>query len=39
MTNGFVQLALTNADRDDIIWYVIMAAVFIVGVIFAFRSN
>jgi hypothetical protein len=39
MTHGFVQLALTNADQNDIIWYVIMAAVFIVGTFFAFRIN
>jgi hypothetical protein len=39
MTNGVVELALSRADQNDITWYVIMLAVFIVGVIFAFRSN
>ena len=39
MANGVVELALSQADKNDITWYVIMAAVFIVGVVFAFRSN
>jgi hypothetical protein len=39
MTNGVVELALSKGDQNDITWYVIMAAVFVVGVIFAFRSN
>ena len=39
MTHGVVQLALSQSVQNDIIWYSIMAAVFIVGVVFAFRSN
>lgn len=39
MRNGVVQLALTTDARDDIIWYAIIAVIFIIGVIFAIRSN
>jgi hypothetical protein len=34
-----VQLALTTDARQDIIWYAIIAAIFLIGVIFAIRSN
>lgn len=39
MRNGLVQIALSTDVRDDIIWYAIIAAIFLVGVIFAIRSN
>ena len=39
MRDGLVQLALSNDARDDIIWYAIIAAIFLIGVIFAIRSN
>ncbi len=32
-------LALSSSVQDDIIWYAIIAAVFLVGVVFAIRSN
>lgn len=38
-SNGFVQLALSTNARDDIIWFSIIAAIFLIGVIFAIRSN
>jgi hypothetical protein len=37
--NGIVQVALSADARDDITWYAIIAAVFLIGVIFAIRSN
>jgi hypothetical protein len=39
MPAGVVQLALAQDVRDDIIWYAIVAAVFLIGVVFAIRSN
>lgn len=38
-SNGFVQLALSTNVRDDIIWFAIISAIFLIGVIFAIRSN
>jgi hypothetical protein len=34
-----VQLALTSDAQQDITWYAIIAAIFVIGVIFAIRSN
>jgi hypothetical protein len=34
-----VDLALSTDVRDDIIWYAIVAAIFLIAVIFAIRSN
>jgi hypothetical protein len=39
MSAGIVQLALSGPVQDDIKWYAIILVVFIVGVIFAIRSN
>lgn len=39
MRNGLVQIALSTDARDDIIWYSVIAAIFLIGVIFAIRSN
>jgi hypothetical protein len=39
MPTGIVELALSHEVQDDIIWYAIILVVFIVGVIFAIRSN
>ena len=39
MQTHVVQLALTSDAQQDIIWYAIIAAVFLIGVIFAIRSN
>lgn len=39
MSAGFTQLALSGPARDDVIWYAIIAAIFLVGVIFAVRNN
>jgi hypothetical protein len=39
MSAGFTQLALSGPVRDDVIWYSIVAVIFLVGVIFAIRSN
>lgn len=37
--NEGMQLALTTEVRDDIIWYAIIAVIFVAGWIFAIRSN
>jgi len=34
-----VQLALTGDAQQDVIWYAIIAVIFVIGVIFAIRSN
>lgn len=39
MHDQMVQLALTTNAREDITWYAIIAVIFIIGVIFAIRSN
>lgn len=39
MNAAIVGLALGRSVQEDIIWYAIIAAIFIVGVIFAIRSN
>jgi len=37
--SDFVQLALSEEVQQDLIWYGIIAVIFIIGVIFAIRSN
>lgn len=39
MPTGIVELALSGEVQEDIIWYSIILVIFIVGVIFAIRSN
>jgi hypothetical protein len=39
MNAGTVGLALGRSVQEDIIWYAIIAVIFVVGVIFAIRSN
>lgn len=39
MGTAFTQLALSGDAKDDVIWYSIIAVIFLIGVIFAVRSN
>lgn len=39
MRNEVVQLALSQSVQQDIIWYAIIAVIFVIGVIFAIRTN
>jgi hypothetical protein len=39
MHAGYVGLALGRSVQEDIIWYAVIAVVFVLGVIFAIRSN
>lgn len=39
MRSDFVQLALDSDTQQDIIWFSIIAVIFVIGVIWAIRSN
>lgn len=39
MHSDVVQLALTSDAQQDIIWFSIIAVIFVIGVIWAIRSN
>lgn len=39
MPTGMMELALSGSVQEDIIWYAIIFVIFVLGVIFAIRSN